>query len=578
MRIPEWMEDGSLSWSEKEEKPSSKIANEETSSPRIPVREDFLDINLTRNKKIGGMDFQANWTLTDTLLSFINPVLILVLLWSIVFFLLDVRYIYTAVNDSNLRFVVFCFILGVVAVNRIFATESVEDGVIYGFALGITISFYVVVSTSAYGTGSFIYNLVTGNNFMAFLSNMGVVIFLWWLTNRITYECCIDENISAGEIGIATSLSKAFEKSKEQKSRKKSKTTGPDLFYELEAVDPTQLTFKEPSVKDITYNIMGFGDRLSKIPAGISILFFSIPVMAIFSLGLRILVNGGQEIINAGWFYLVLYVFSALLLLVMTSLGGLREYYKVRRVTVPSLLGITWVISGMSIIVIAMVCAAYLPLPTLPKPFYIAEHQADPWVRGSTFKLNPVVATPTEIWQQQMILQKLGYVIVTILILVSMWVLFQAVKRMFIEWLRISVQKGKIGFQWLKRFIERRPKQLKIRKRVSVSKSKSVKFVNSLSHPEMSKKFNPNEHIEYAYLALCALAEDLGVPKKHSETPLEFLQNLPQSLEVLREEIEEITQLYQIAAFSPIVFDEKILDRLRKFWISYNRVRNRVVY
>ncbi len=574
MRIPEWMEDGSLSWSDKKETSSEK--GEEVDS-RIPVREDFSDIRIKSSRRVTVEEFKADWTLTDTLLSIVNPFLILVLLWSIVFFLLDVRYIYTAVNDSNLRIVVFFFILGVVAVNRIFATESVEDGVIYGFGLGLAISLYVMVSTSAYGTGSFIYNLVTGNNFLAFLSNMGLVIFLWWLTNRITYECCIDENLSAGEIGITTSLSKAIEKSKEQKTKRK-KTQSTDLFYELEAIDPTQLTFKDPSAKDITFNIMGFGDRLSKIPAGISILFFSIPVMGIFSLGLRILVNGGREMINAGWFYLVLYVFSSALLLVMTSLGGLREYYKMRRVSIPGFLGITWIGLGTLITIIAMVCSAYLPLPSLPNPIYVAEHQPDPWVRGSTFQLSPVVATPVEIWEQQQILQKLGYVAIAIIAIVSLWVAFQFLKSVFIYWLRVSVQSGKLGFRWLKRFIEPRVKQIKLKRRVPISKSKSAKFVNSLSHPEMSRRFTPNEHIEYAYQALCALAEDLGVPKKHSETPLEFLRNLPQSLEVLREEIEEITQLYQIAVFSPVVFDEKILDRLRKFWISYNRVRNRFVY
>lgn len=579
MRIPEWMEDGSLSWSEKKEEPSfEKMGDEAVLPPRIPVREDFLDINLIKNKKIEVTDFKANWTITDTLLSFINPFLILVLVWSVVFFLLDVRYIYTAVNDSNLRIVAFFLVLGIVAVNRIFATESVEDGVVYGFGLGLAISLYVMVSTSMYGTGSVIYNLVTGNNLLAFLSNMGVVIFLWWLTNRITYECCIDENLSAGEVGITTSIRKAVEKSREQKTKKTATPYDSNLFYELEAVDPTQLTFKDPSAKDITFNIMGFGDRLSKIPAGISILFFSIPVMGIFSLGLRILVNGGQKIVNGGWFYLVLYVFSATLLLVMTSLGGLREYYKMRKITVPSLLGITWVLAGIFIIFIAMVCSAYLPLPELPKPFYVAEHKPDPWVRGDTFQLSPVVVTPVEIWQQQMILQKLGYVVTAILVIVSAWIMFQALKGLFIEWVRVSVQKGKVGFGWLRRFLERTPKSLKIRKRVSIGESKSIKFINSLSHPEMTKQFSPNEHIEYAYLALCALAEDLGVPKKHSETPLEFLKNLPQSLEVLREEIEEITQLYQVAAFSPVVFDEKILDRLRKFWISYNRIRQRVVH
>ncbi len=581
MNIPEWMEDGSLSWSDKKEETPSQPHEEEstptTSTPPPPIRTDFFYLNV-KSHKIGELP-RTDWTLTDSLLSIINPFLILVLLWSVVFFLLDVRYVYTEVNDSNLRIVVFFFVLGIVAVNRIFATESVEDGVIYGAGLALAISLYVVISTSAYGTGSVIYNLVTGNNILAFFSNMAVVIFLWWLTNRITYECCIDENPGAGEIGITTSLSKALGKSVQQESKAStSRGKQTDLFYELEPIDPTQLGFKDPSAKDITFNIMGFGERLSKIPAGISILFFSIPVMGIFSLGLRVLVNGGQEMVNGGWFYLVLYVFSAALLLVMTSLGGIREYYRNRRVSLPSLLGITWVTLGLIIIIIAMVCAAYLPMPSLPSPFYVAEHETDPWVRDSTFKLSPVVATPIEIWQQQMILQKLGYFVIAILVLVSAWVLFNAVKRLFNYWWQASFHKEKIELQWLKKLVKRRKVQVKIKKRVPVKKSKSIKFVNSLASPEMSKRLTPNEHIEYAYQALCALAEDLGVPKKHNETPLEFLQNLPQNLEVLREEIEEITYLYQIAAYSPVSFDERILDRLRKFWISYTQVRNKVVY
>jgi hypothetical protein len=282
--------------------------------------------------------------------------------------------------------------------------------------------------------------------------------------------------------------------------------------------------------------------------------------------------------VNGGWFYLVLYIFSATLLLVMTSLGGLREYYRNRKVSLPSLLGITWITLGLIIIIIAMVCAAYLPMPSLPSPFYVAEHETDPWVRGSTFKLSPIVATPIEIWQQQMILQKLGYFVIAILVFVSAWVLFNAVKRLFDYWWQVSLHRSKFEFRWVKRLVKRRQVQVKVKKRVPVKKSKSIKFVNSLASSEMSKQLTPNEHIEYAYQALCALAEDLGVPKKLNETPLEFLQNLPQNLEVLREEIEEITYLYQIAAYSPVSFDEKILDRLRKFWISYNRVRNKVVY
>ncbi|HOL19337.1 MAG TPA: DUF4129 domain-containing protein [Candidatus Hydrogenedens sp.] len=578
MRIPDWMEDGSLSWSDSKKEKVTSDEKEQEEQPPVLVSTDFTKLNV-KTKYSGEYIVGTEWTLTDTLLSIVNPFLILVLLWSIVFFLLDVRYIYTEVNDINLRFVVFFLVLGIVGVNRIFATESVESGISYGAGLALAISLYVMVSTSVYGTGSVIYNLVTGNSFLAFLSNMGVVIFLWWLTNRITYECCIDENPNAGEIGIATSVNKAFQKTvrKEETAHQKEKM-GTELFYELEAVDPTQLSFKDPSVKDITFNIMGFGERLSRIPAGISVLFFSIPVLGIFSLGLRILVNGGEQMVNVGWVYLGLFVFSSMTLLVMTSLGGLREYYKNRRVYVPSMLGVTWVLLGIAIIVVAMVCATFLPLPTLPKPFYVAEHQTDPWVRNSHFQLNPIVVAPVvEIWQQQMILQKLRYVVIFILIFVSSWVAFSAVKRFIVHWWQVSLQRGGFLVRWLMKLLERRKGKVKIKRKISIKSSKSIKFVNSLSDPNMSQKFTPNEHIEYAYQALCALAEDLGVPKKLNETPLEFLANLPNVLEVLREEIEELTLLYQTAVFSPIKFDSKILDRLRKFWISYTRVRNRLL-
>ncbi|MCA1900881.1 MAG: DUF4129 domain-containing protein, partial [Candidatus Hydrogenedens sp.] len=186
-------------------------------------------------------------------------------------------------------------------------------------------------------------------------------------------------------------------------------------------------------------------------------------------------------------------------------------------------------------------------------------------------------APVVEIWQQQMILQKLRYVVIFILIFVSSWVAFSAVKRFIVHWWQVSLQRGGFLVRWLMKLLERRKGKVKIKRKISIKSSKSIKFVNSLSDPNMSQKFTPNEHIEYAYQALCALAEDLGVPKKLNETPLEFLANLPNVLEVLREEIEELTLLYQTAVFSPIKFDSKILDRLRKFWILYTRVRNRLL-
>ncbi|MCX6999998.1 MAG: hypothetical protein NT106_06865, partial [Candidatus Sumerlaeota bacterium] len=55
--------------------------------------------------------------------------------FAIVFFLLDVRYIYTEVHDKNLRFVAFCFLMGIVALNRLIAWEGMKEGFIYFLGL-----------------------------------------------------------------------------------------------------------------------------------------------------------------------------------------------------------------------------------------------------------------------------------------------------------------------------------------------------------------------------------------------------------------------------------------------------------
>ena len=57
----------------------------------------------------------------------------------------------------------------------------------------------------------------------------------------------------------------------------------------------------------------------------------------------------------------------------------------------------------------------------------------------------------------------------------------------------------------------------------------------------------------------------------------EFLAAFPQALHSLRDEAREITQLHERAAYAPIPPDEDILDRLRKFWSTYERARKRVL-
>jgi hypothetical protein len=92
---------------------------------------------------------------------------------------------------------------------------------------------------------------------------------------------------------------------------------------------------------------------------------------------------------------------------------------------------------------------------------------------------------------------------------------------------------------------------------------------------ETSGKTAVADKTEVCYDALCALA--LGVPRRKDQTPLEFIESFPRELDTLREEAYELTDIYVRSAYSQIKFDENILDRLRKFWWSFDQVRGKIV-
>ena len=111
------------------------------------------------------------------------------------------------------------------------------------------------------------------------------------------------------------------------------------------------------------------------------------------------------------------------------------------------------------------------------------------------------------------------------------------------------------------------------RRRVSREVSQSIKYANPLRNPRMT----PAEKVEYSYAALCALAHDAAAPRGDDQTPYEFVRSFPQPLATLRDEARELTDLYVLSAYSGQPMDETCLDRLRKFWHTFERVRGAVV-
>ena len=529
-------------------------------------------------------------TATDHIIDAMTPLLIFVMIYTLVFYLLDVRFIYSEVHDANLRGVAFLMVMGIVALNRLIARDGSEESFLYIILLGGAIGFYTWTTTSAYDVGSIAPGFMNRPG-VAALFNMTMVGLLWWATNRLMHECCIDENKTAGDIGILTGTARNFQRSirrsPEVKKQIAESRRAKDHLLEANVIDPIDPhDFKPAEEKKAELPSPGSpSERLSRQHPGISIFFFSVPAMAMFVFGLPVLRNGGDDFVRSGHVYVGVYTICALALLMLTSLGGLREYFRSRRVEFPAGIGWFWVGLGTIMIAAVMTGALQLPLPDLPRAAVVEEHVYDYWRPNSTFELvvSPGASTANLIEQTRTV-ERIGQFV---LLAMGLFLLFSAARG-------IGALAGVLGrnrdyfppwvidlFDDLDTFLERvirlpeLPKRIRpLRVRPNVARS--TPFHNPMGgEGDVGTGENARSYIAHSYDALCALADDLGVPRYPDQTPYEFIQGFPKELRGLRQEAHELTVMYVRSEYSELPLDEKTMDRLRRFWMTYERVRGR---
>lgn len=568
---------------------TSESVFDASSAGRSAVRTDFqsLTSRLPKQRQPTARSF------LDRLIAFLIPLHILLMVYAVVFFLLDVRFVYTEVHDANLRFVALVFILGVVGLSRLMAGYAPHEYAPYAFGLAFAIGLYTFVTTGAYGVGAFTRNFMNSNPFLATAFNMSIVGLLWWAVHRLMYECCLAPVRATTAKGLWTALQAVLtERITEAKPvRKRTVEHTEDVWYELTPVDPT-----ERPVVEASPGLHGKASHPGRIRSlreaypGVSVMLFAVPALVVFALGLRIVQHGGKTFVLAAHFYTAVYVFATLSLLMLTHLHTMREYYRERHMPMPDRVGYLQLFLGYALVVIVMVSALQMPLPSLPPLAYVDTHQTDFWTRTSSFTLQHVTAAPVEVLAQAHWLRTLECGVQWALAAFSVYLLLYGLYRA-LSWLIqryptlprplralcsfvARVITGVLG--WSRKGI--RSGTVPRRRRISASVARSASFRNSLGDPDRAAKLSLREHIEYAYAALCALAEDIGMPKAPSETAQEFLQRLPhEAFGSLREEIETLTRLYYVAAYSPLPMDPRTMDALRRFWMQYERVRARWV-
>jgi len=236
-------------------------------------------------------------------------------------------------------------------------------------------------------------------------------------------------------------------------------------------------------------------------------------------------------------------------------------------------------------VVAVFFAASVAPMPRTPRPAAIDRHEYDSYNRDTTFQLVGDEATPEEVLRQNRIVWWIGNVVVAALLVFVAFGLL----RSFGVLLMGLVRHGRRLPRWFLRFLAfldrllqrltRFPALPRFERRIRISRDVATctRYNNPLADPNRAAQTTPAQVVEIAYQALCALAHDLGVPRRPGQTPYEFIEEFPKPLQSLRREAVELTHLYVRSAYSPMEVTQKHLDRVRAFWQVYERARSRIV-
>jgi hypothetical protein len=269
-------------------------------------------------------------TLADYVAIAICPVLIMALVGSLVFFLLEISYV--GQFKGRLQWILFWFVFGSVLIARIAIEQGREYASIFSLALG--------------GAVALVISRFVDSPLIALLL-LGVI---WWCTDRLTRDSTlIDESEDASGEGLLQRI-------------------GLDPVPPVEAPPPSETHRKDspPGTAAVSIPdpnaVLPHSGRRAHAP-GIWVVYFSLAALPLFGVGQLLIPASDEFRRNAAFKMLWLYVASALGLLLTTSFLGLRRYLRQRKLKMPAAMTGAWLLMGASLIVAILAVCLLLPRP-----------------------------------------------------------------------------------------------------------------------------------------------------------------------------------------------------------------------
>ena len=289
-------------------------------------------------------------TLADYVVIAISPALIMTLVGSLVFFLLEVSY--RGQFETRMHWIMFWFVFAAVLVARIAIEEGREHAQFFGFAM---------CAVAAIAVFRFVDAVLIGWMLLA---------VVWWCSSKLTWDCTlIDESedtsgeglLQAGGFDNATRTEIPERESSGRKSKKDSPTVRSD-----------NVSAQSPAIGAPGQPDNSSSDRLSADSAietkqphspGLWVVYFSLAALPLFGVGQLFI--PAQEASRRSYAFqlLAVYVASGIALLLTTSFLGLRRYLRQRKLEMPASMTRSWLGMGTALLASLLLLALIIPRP-----------------------------------------------------------------------------------------------------------------------------------------------------------------------------------------------------------------------
>ncbi len=282
-------------------------------------------------------------TLGDYVTIALSPLLIMALVGSLVFFLLEV--LYAGKYSSSLQWTLFWFIFAMVLIARITIEQADGRAGMYGVVLGLAV-FISLQMFIEYPANAPIASA-------RWAVNLGLMALIWWCAHRLVWDCTyIDEAREDKGEGILDAAGLDAEQSEEQEA-------------------PAEEDYPEQH-KKAPKGVSGWLDRYrlhrerqEKKPhtPGVWVVYFSLAALPLFGLGQALIPAGDAERRRYVFWLMVIYVGSGMGLLSTTSYLGLRRYLRQRKLKMPVSTTAVWLALGGGLIATMLAVGALMPRP-----------------------------------------------------------------------------------------------------------------------------------------------------------------------------------------------------------------------